>query len=874
MRILSIDLETYSAVDIRKAGLYRYAENAEILLFAYAWDDEPVHVVDFTAGETLPNDVMVGLWDEGTLKTAYNAAFEMHVLNQWVRMHSSKSELPAETAFMKPAQWFCTMVQGYTLGLPGGLGAVGKALGIPEDKQKLATGKRLIQYFCKPCKPTKANGGRTRNYPLDDPEKWELFKTYNAQDVEAERAIRKRIEWAFPNKTERRLWCLDQAINDRGVLIDQRLIREAVAFDASIKEEAMDEARKLTGMPNPNSNVQALDWFEEQEGYRPATLDKKFRAEYLTNGTSEKVKEFFRLKNLLAKTSVKKYEAMQNMVCRDGRVHGMLQFYGAQRTGRWAGRGVQLHNLPQNHMEDLDDARQIVRQGDYDFLSCFYDNPSDVLSQLIRTAFIAKPGCRFIVADFSAIEARVIAWLADEKWRQEAFANGEDIYCASATQMFGVPVVKHGINGELRQKGKVAELACGYGGGVNALKAFGADKMGLSEAAMQEIVDKWRERSPHIVAMWRDMEKAAKRAIRHKGVIVKYHHGVTFQTERGCLFMQLPSGRRIAYCQPSIKTEDGDYFQKESITYKGVIQASGGWGAAYTWGGKIVENCLAEGTPVLTDAGLVPIEQITADRLVWDGYEWCRHEGLVPKGKQNVLHVDGLLMTENHQVLTKEGWKKAHECKGLDWADVPLPDGHPKERNLQREKGKMALPLCLREPRDRYGNGPDEEKASDSILRLHEKEIDRKGAADTRDDNIRVLGKDGDRAHDNLLSSGASLADGIVVREAGFQKPVYDIRNCGSRHQFTVYDPLTREFHIVHNCVQATARDCLAAAMLRLDAAGYPIVMHVHDEVILEMPEGKGSLADAVRIMCEPIPWAEGLLLNADGYETKYYRKD
>ena len=351
---------------------------------------------------------------------------------------------------------------------------------------------------------------------------------------------------------------------------------------------------------------------------------------------------------------------MRNMVCRDGRVHGMLQFYGAQRTGRWAGRGVQLHNLPQNHMEDLDDARQIGRQGDYDFLSCFYDNPSDVLSQLIRTAFIAKDGCRFIVADFSAIEARVIAWLADEKWRQEAFANGEDIYCASATQMFGVPVVKHGINGELRQKGKVAELACGYGGGVNALKAFGADKMGLSEAAMQEIVDKWRERSPHIVAMWRDMEKAAKRAIRHKGVIVKYHHGVTFQTERGCLFMQLPSGRRLAYCQPSIKTEDGDHFQKDSITYKGVIQASGGWGAVYTWGGKIVENL-----------------------------------------------------------------------------------------------------------------------------------------------------------------------------------------------------------------VQATARDCLAMAMLRLDAAGYPIVMHVHD-----MPEGKGSLADAVRIMCEPIPWAEGLLLNADGYETKYYRKD
>lgn len=653
MNILAIDLETYSDIDIGKAGLYKYSEHAEILLFAYAWNDDSVHVIDFTAGEELPQDVKDALTDPAVMKTAYNAAFEMHILGQWLGKR------------LNPAEWFCTMIQGYTLGLPGGLANVGKALGIPEDKQKMSIGKRLIQYFCKHCRPTKANGGRTRNYPADDPEKWELFKTYNGQDVEAERAIRKRIEWAFPNATERRLWCLDQQINDRGVLVDKELVQNAIVVDEKIKAEAMQQAMCLTGMQNPNSNAQALDWFEEQEGYRPDTLDKKFRAAYLQAGGNEDVKEFFRLKNLLAKTSVKKYEAMQKMVCRDSRVHGMLQFYGAQRTGRWAGRGVQLHNLPQNHLADLDDARHIVKSGDYEGLKLIYDNPSDVLSQLIRTAFIAPKGCRFIVADFSAIEARVIAWLADEKWRQEAFRAGKDIYCASATQMFGVPVVKHGINGELRQKGKVAELACGYGGGVNALKAFGADRMGLSDTDMSEIVNKWRNRSPHIVSMWSDIEKNVKRSIQAPGHICCYKHGIKFQVEKGLLFISLPSGRRIAYAQPRIQLEEMNGHLKESIMYKGVVQATGGWGYVYTWGGKLVENI-----------------------------------------------------------------------------------------------------------------------------------------------------------------------------------------------------------------VQATARDCLGMAMLRLSEAGYQIVMHVHDEVILEMPNNKGSLKEAISIMCTPIPWAKELLLNADGYETSYYKKD
>lgn len=651
MKILSIDLETYSPIDLQKCGLYKYAENSEILLFAYAYDDGPVQVIDMACGEPLPDDVRADLTNPDVLKTAFNAAFELHVLNHWLEIR------------LDPAQWFCTMVQSYTLGLPGSLKDVGQVLNLAEDKKKLATGKRLIQYFCKPCKPTKANGGRTRNLPQHAPDKWELFKTYNGQDVEAERAIRKKIERFFPNATERKLWCLDQKINDAGVLLDETLVAQAIALDARIKDEVLSKARQLTGMENPNSNAQLLDWFEQQESWRPKTLDKKARADMLQdNHLSAKTRTMLAYKQLLSKTSVKKYMAMQNAECKDHRGHGMLQFYGAARTGRWAGRLVQLHNLPQNHLVDLDDAREMVKAGDLDSLSIFYDNLSDVLSQLIRTAFIAGPGKRFIVADFSAIEDRVIAWYADEAWRLQAFADGKDIYCASASQMFGVPVVKHGINGELRQKGKVAELACGYGGGVNALKAFGADKMGLTEEHMKDIVTKWRQSSPRIVKMWREVENAAKSAIRHKGAAIHYKHGLTFYTRSGLLFIRLPSGRAIAYVKPRIEQEYE--FNRETLTYEGVI-LNGGWGRNYTWGGKLVENI-----------------------------------------------------------------------------------------------------------------------------------------------------------------------------------------------------------------VQATARDCLAMAMLRLDKAGYKIVMHVHDEVILEMPYGTGSLDEAAGIMGQPISWAPGLLLRADGYETPYYKKD
>ena len=655
MHTIAIDLETYCKYDIRKIGGYKYAEECEILLWAYAIDNKPVEIVDLTQGEQLPTSLLAALQDNTFILTAYNAAFERTVINHYLARHYPAIKITTE-------RWHCTMVQSFTLGLPGGLDMLGKVLKLSEDKQKMAVGKRLIQYFCKPCKPTKTNGGRTRNLPQHDIEKWNIFKEYCVRDVESERALRLRMAKFIPSRNEHDLWVLDQNINDRGVLVDLPLVENAITFDSAIKEKVTQQAIELTGIDNPNSVTQLLDWFEQVEGYRIPTLDKKMRKELLDgNDIKPKTRQMLNYKDLLSKTSVKKYQAMQDMACRDNRVRGMLQFYGAQRTGRWAGRGVQLHNLPQNHLNDLDDARRIIKAGDLTALEMLYDNPSDVLSQLIRTAFIAGKGKRFIVADFSAIEARVIAWIADEQWRMDVFAKGGDIYCASASQMFHVPVVKHGVNGHLRQKGKVAELACGYGGGVNALKAFGADKMGMTEAEMQDTITKWRENSPHICKLWRDLEDCAKGAIRFNNRVF-YQKGIEFNYDSGFLFMRLPSGRQIAYVKPRVELEDA--YGRETLTYSGVT-TSGAWGRTHTWGGKLTENL-----------------------------------------------------------------------------------------------------------------------------------------------------------------------------------------------------------------VQATARDCLAVAMQRLTAAGYKIVMHVHDEVILEMPYGEGSLQEAIDIMTKDIPWAPGLLLNADGYETEYYKKD
>lgn len=667
MRRLGIDIETFSSRDIKKVGVYAYADapDFEVLLFAYKADDDPVKIIDLAQGEELPAEILQVLFDPHVLKTAYNANFEMTCLTKWLGRE------------MDPAQWSCTSVLALTLGLPGYLAGVAGALHFPEDKQKMKVGKRLIDYFCKPCRPTKANGMRTRNLPpkrqeaehaelftdfCKDGDDWELFKEYCRQDVVVEQEIRDRLERYLPSPKEHKLWELDQRINNGGILVDMTMVDNAIRLDYEIRSAALNDMRRLTGLDNPNSRDQLKPWLEARLDTKIDSLDKQFVEDTLkrTNLPAD-VRETLKLKQLVSKTSVKKYEAMKEARCSDGRIHGLLQFYGASRTGRWAGRLVQVHNLPQNHLEDLDTARQVVRDGDLDMLRILYDNPSDVLSQLIRTALVARPGYEFLVADFSAIEARVIAWLAGEKWRLETFAKGGDIYCASASAMFGVPVEKHGQNSHLRQKGKIAELALGYQGSVGALVSMGASRMGIPEKELSEIVTKWRSASPKIVKMWWDAESAAKQAIREKKP-VPFRRGTVFSVESGILFIRLPGGRRIAYPSPKLVEDEKG---KASITYMGTDQTSKGWCRLETYGGKLVENI-----------------------------------------------------------------------------------------------------------------------------------------------------------------------------------------------------------------VQATARDCLADAMLRLDEAGYKIRMHVHDEVIIEAPAGKEKLEDITAIMATNSSWNRGLPLAAAGYVTPYYKKD
>ena len=662
MRRLSIDIETRSDIDI-KNGVYKYVDSPafRILLVAYKFSDEDtVHVADLTEDSVtaFPYELFMALYDENILKTAYNANFEITCFDQYF-----KNETPAFMWLQHYAtdyrhQWQCTSVLALYCGLPGFLAGVAKAMGLPEDKQKDAAGKRLITYFCKPTKEG------TFREPAEDPEKWSRFKEYCGQDVVVESTIYSKLIRLGPGEEEHRLWMKDQEINARGVGIDRQLVEAAIDCDRMLREENLEELQRLTGLDNANSNTQFGDWLRARLQKEIPTVDKAARSELLADKTlPPDVRRALELKNLLSKTSVKKYEAIKESACSDGRVHGMLQFYGAARTGRWAGRIVQVHNLPRNSIEDLDDARTLLRQRDFTALEMFYDNVPDVLSQLIRTAFVPSIGTRFVVADFSAIEARVIAWLADETWRQETFAAGGDIYCASASQMFHVPVVKHGINGHLRQKGKVAELALGYNGGPKALIAMGALDMGLTEDELPDIVQKWRQASPHIVQMWRDCEHAAVYAVNNH-TSINYKHGIRFIYESGMLFIQLPSGRRLSYPKPKLQE---NRFGSKALTFEG------------TGVSKAAVSC------------------------------WIRQET--------------------------------------------------------------------------YG------------------------------------GK------------------------------------------------------LVENIVQATARDCLAYAMMHLPAKYMP-VFHVHDEIVAECEEGTGSVEEMVEYMKQTPPWAEGLILNADGYEADYYKKD
>ena len=645
MSLLAIDIETYSDVDLTKCGVYAYCDSPqfEILLFAYAFDEEETEIIDLACGEHLPQRVLDALEDTAVIKTAFNAAFERTCISKYLGKKLS------------PVSWQCTAVQSAMLALPLSLDGVGEVLNI--KRKKLKEGTDLVRFFSMPCKPTKANCGRTRNLPSDEPEKWTRFKAYCIRDVDAEREIRQKLRNYPIPESEMRLYQMDQEINDRGILVDLELVANAILCDTQYKEAVTARAYELTGLDNPNSPAQIKGWLSDR-GVEVESLDKKAVKSMISDAEGE-VLEVLQLRLLMAKTSVKKYEAIERSVCSDGRCHGLLQFYGANRTGRWAGRLVQVQNLPQNHIADLELARNLVKDRQFDLIDLLYDSTPGVLSELIRTAFIPKPGCRFIVADFSAIEARVLAWFSGEQWRLDTFAEGGDIYCASASQMFGVPVVKHGENGHLRQKGKIAELALGYGGSVGALTSMGALEMGLEEEELQPLVNQWRASNPHITKFWWDVDAAAVKAVKERTSIS--YKNLCFTYRSGILFVTLPSGRNLSYIKPRMTQ---NRFGRESLSYEGVGESK----------------------------------------------KWMRIETYGPK--------------------------------------------------------------------------------------------------------------------------------------------------------------------LVENIVQATARDLLALAMLRLRDAGYEIVMHIHDEAVLEVPDGVSSVDEVCRMMSVAPDWAAGLPLRADGYECPFYKKD
>ena len=574
MQTLSIDLETYSDQPLAKTGVYRYVESPdfEILLFAYSVDGGSVQQIDLACGEKIPPAILAALEDDKVIKWAFNANFERICLSRFLGYPTGD--------YLEPDSWKCSMVWAAYMGLPLSLEGAGAVLGL--EKQKLAEGKDLIKYFCQPCAPTKSNGQRTRNLPKHAPDKWLAFKKYNIRDVETEMSIQARLlKYPVPDSVWEE-YHLDQEINDRGVGLDMELVRQAIQMDGRSRSELTQAMKELTSLDNPNSVQQMKQWLADN-GVETDTLGKKTVAELLKTAPPQ-LQKVLTLRQQLAKSSVKKYQAMETAVCSDGRARGMFQFYGANRTGRWAGRIIQMQNLPQNHLDDLSEVRGLVRAGDFDAVEMLYEDVPDTLSQLIRTAFVPQENRKFIVADFSAIEARVIAWLAGEKWRQDVFAEGKDIYCASASQMFGVPVEKHGVNGHLRQKGKIAELALGYGGSVGALKAMGALEMGLSEDELPALVSAWRQANPKIVQFWWAVDRAVMEAVSRRTTTKT--HGIIFSARNGMLFITLPSGRSLAYVKPKIGE---NRFGGDCITYEGV----GGtkkWERIDSYGPKFVEN--------------------------------------------------------------------------------------------------------------------------------------------------------------------------------------------------------------------------------------------------------------------------------------------
>lgn len=964
MKKIVCDIETYSDVDLLKCGVYKYAssENFEILLFSYSVDGSEVQTVDVASGEKIPDDILKALIDENIEKWAYNVNFERVCLSAFLRRNYPEllSEydtysIPEDSVsgFLASSSWYCSQLAAIYLGLPLSLASVGEVLKIEE--QKMTEGKRLIDYFSKPAR----NG--TRHLPSDAPDKWETYKAYNKRDVEAEMAIDRKVE-RFP--VPQSVWDeyhLSEEINDRGIQLDMDFVSRAIATDEQSRTELTARLKELTGLENPNSVAQMKQWLADN-GVETESLGKADVQELLkAGGLSPEIEEVLLLRQQSAKSSVKKYTAMQNAVGEDGRARGMFFFYGANRTGRFAGRLIQLQNLPQNHITDLEEARVLVKSGDFGALELLYDNIPDTLSQLVRTAFVPKQGMKFIVADFSAIEARVIAWLAGEQWRMNAFANGEDIYCASASKMFGVPVVKHGVNGHLRQKGKVAELACGYGGSVGAMKAMGGSDLGLSDEELKQIVTDWRTASPNIVKLWWDVDNAAKKAVRKKEITAT--HGLQFSYQSGILFIRLPSGRSLAYVKPRIEE---NAFGGESITYEGV-GATKKWERIESYGPKFVENCLAKGTLVITDCGLIPIEKITDDMKIWDGVEWVSHDGLIVQGRKDTINVDGIRMTPEHKILTKKGWIECGKAEGFNWSDVSLPDRSSKGRGQQAGENAVALQMCLWESDCCFSKKSKSGEIPTKILWVHEKRINQQGKYNTwnepssclgclafdetalyrlesscisqlwwqrdfcvsaldgkfrellvgygrnvaertghrqdrqqqgvqpgklslgnqkaeqqkqtkqsngnnlirKDDTLGTFRKDWDWSNNTTLSPESWMESRIVIDRTRFQEYVYDIRNCGSRHRFAVWNG--KRACIVSNCVQGIARDLLMNSMMALRSCF--IVAHIHDELIIEADKRM-----SLEVLCEQMArvpdWAEGLLLRADGYECEFYRKD
>ena len=665
MKELHMDIESFATVDLNKAGVYRYAEDPEfsILLVGVSEDGGPVRVYDLVQGERLPKRIVEALLDDRVVKFAHNAAFERICFSRFLW----DCGLLPKSKFLDPVSWRCTMVWSAYAGLPLSLKDVGEALEL--TKGKMDEGKGLIKLFCTPCKPTAMNEGKERILPVDAPDKWELFKRYNQRDVEVEMEIAERLSsvpvpeqvWEEYQDSER--------INDRGILVDQEMVKQAITLDQKSQEQLVEGLRELTDLENPRSVQQMKEWLT-QNGLTIDTLGKKEVAAILRIAP-EPLRTVLQLRQEVAKSSVKKYTAMEAAACSDGRLRGMFVFYGASRSGRFSGRIVQLQNLYRNSLPDLGDARALIKAGDYDAIDTLYDSVPQVLAEVIRTAFIPKPGYKFIVCDYSAIEARVLAWMAEEKWRIQAFAEGADIYCASASKMFGVPVVKHGENGHLRQKGKIAELALGYGGSAGALKAMGALEMGVSEDELLPLVTAWRSANPHIVQFWWKVDSTIKRTIQDH--LPQKVGPLSIVARDGRLFITLPSGRQLVYTRPRLGTNQ---FGGESITYMGMDKTHH-WAEIESYGPKFVENCVAEGTLVITDRGPVPIQEVTRETLIWDGKEFVAHGGVVCKGTQDTILVDGLRLTPDHRVYTKGGWIEARFANGKQWWDgYPLGDRH------------------------------------------------------------------------------------------------------------------------------------------------------------------------------------------------------